>query len=213
MRSGWRSLAAVAVVLLAGCAVTTASAAVSAKPAPTLGVRTGTFFNGVGFGKVEPKEVFNGGDPTGLVTSITWHDWGKAQAVGTGRGFYVAPDQNVAAGKAESVRIAQRVPQPDLRLRENAASRLLLPRPYRGQRKPLPHQHRPVPLRPYLQRHLGDPGCDPRQLRLLPEVDGYPPPVLHVLLLTVPPAQLSSGIGGAHLGRLIRQNGCPAGSA
>lgn len=38
MRSGWRSLAAVAVVLLAGCGVTTASAAVSAKPAPTLGV-------------------------------------------------------------------------------------------------------------------------------------------------------------------------------
>jgi hypothetical protein len=105
MRSGWRSLAAVALVLLAGCGVTSASAAVSAKPAPTLGVRTGTFFNGVGFGKVEPKEVFNGGDPTGLVNSITWHDWGKAQAVGTGRGFYVAPNQIVAAGKLEPVRI------------------------------------------------------------------------------------------------------------
>ena len=105
MRFGWRNLAAVGVILLAGCGATTASAAVNAKAVPTLGVRTGTFFNGVGFGKVAPREVFNGGDPTGLVTSITWHDWGKAQAVGTGRGFYVAPNQAVAAGKAEPVRI------------------------------------------------------------------------------------------------------------
>jgi hypothetical protein len=49
--------------------------------------------------------VFNGGDPTGLVTSITWRNWGNGQAVGTGRGVYVAPNQSVAQGKIEPVRI------------------------------------------------------------------------------------------------------------
>jgi hypothetical protein len=105
MKLGWRNLAAAGVILLAGCSAASASAAVSAKAAPTLGLRTGTFFNGVGFGKVAPKEVYNGGDPTGLVTSITWRDWGKAQAVGTGFGFYVGPNQITAAGKREPVRI------------------------------------------------------------------------------------------------------------
>ncbi len=59
----------------------------------------------IGFGKVAPKEVFNGGDPTGLVTSITWHDWGKAQAVGTGPQLLRRTNQPVAEGKVEPVRI------------------------------------------------------------------------------------------------------------
>src|SRR5580658_6778909 len=102
MRSGWRNLVAIAVVALAGCSAThqpsaALAAATAAHVKPTLGVRTGTFFNGVGFGKVAPREVFNGGDPTGLVTAITWHGWGKKAAVGAGRGIYVAPNEPVAA--------------------------------------------------------------------------------------------------------------------
>jgi len=46
-----------------------------------------------------------GRDPTGLVTSITWHGWGGSQAVGTGRSLYVAPGQIVAHGTIEPVRI------------------------------------------------------------------------------------------------------------
>jgi hypothetical protein len=110
MRSGWRSLAAIVVVALAGCSAVhqpgaALDAATTAHVKPTLGVRTGTFFNGVGFGKVAPREVFNGGDPTGLVTSITWHGWGNKAAVGTGRSIYVAPNKPVAAGTLEPVRI------------------------------------------------------------------------------------------------------------
>jgi hypothetical protein len=100
-----------AAVALAGCSASaghTAAPAASARPdgsEPTLGVRTGTFFDGSGFGQVRPKEVYNGGDPTGLVTSITWHGWGGAQAVGTGRSDYVGPNQSVAGGTVEPVRI------------------------------------------------------------------------------------------------------------
>jgi hypothetical protein len=95
-----------AVVALAGCSATdTVAPASSARAEPTLGALTGTFSRGSGFGQVEPKEVFNGGDPTGLVTSITWHGWGGAQAIGTGRSDYVGPNQSVAAGTIEPVRI------------------------------------------------------------------------------------------------------------
>jgi hypothetical protein len=83
-----------------------AAAANGERPVPTLGLRTGLFAHGSeGFGQVRPKVVFNGGDPTGLVTSITWHDWGQPQAVGTGRAEYVAPNQSVAQGTLEQARI------------------------------------------------------------------------------------------------------------
>lgn len=83
-----------------------AAAATGERPVPTLGLRTGLFgISGVGFGQVRPKGVYNGGDPTGLVTSITWHGWGQPQSVGTGRTVYVAPNQSVAQGAIEPVRI------------------------------------------------------------------------------------------------------------
>ncbi len=109
MRRSWRSLAVVAAVALAGFSASqdhgAANAATAATPEPTLGLLTGTFSHGSGFGQVRPKEVYNGGDPTGLVTSITWRGWGQAQAVGTGRSVWVGPNQSVAQGTIESVRI------------------------------------------------------------------------------------------------------------
>jgi len=112
MRHWWRNLAAACVLALAGsclisfpAAFPAAALASSAHGEPTLGLLTGTFANGSGFGQVEPREVFNGGDPTGLVISITWHNWGRSQAVGTGRSLYVAPGQPVARGTIEPVRI------------------------------------------------------------------------------------------------------------
>jgi hypothetical protein len=40
---------------------------------------------GQGFGTVRPREIFNGGDPSGLVQNITWRHWGSAVAIGWGK--------------------------------------------------------------------------------------------------------------------------------
>jgi hypothetical protein len=96
-----------AVTVLASCfaASPRSAAATVTRAEPTLGLSTGLFAQGSGFGKVRPKEVFNGGDPTGLVSSISWRSWGQGQAVGTGRSVYVAPNRAVAQGTVQPVRI------------------------------------------------------------------------------------------------------------
>ena len=73
--------------------------------APTLGQLAGVFANGIGFGQIRPPEVYNGGDPTGLVNKITWQSWGGATATGTGTSTYVAANQPVAAGTQQSVTV------------------------------------------------------------------------------------------------------------
>jgi hypothetical protein len=40
---------------------------------------------GEGFGTVAPPTIFNGGDPSGLVSHITWHHWGSRTATGSGK--------------------------------------------------------------------------------------------------------------------------------
>lgn len=78
----------------------------TAPPVPTLGHPAGIFAQGsVGFGQVRPEEVFNGGDPTGLVDHITWSSWGGTQATGTGTSDYVGPNQSVAGGTEEPATI------------------------------------------------------------------------------------------------------------
>lgn len=39
---------------------------------------------GEGFGTVAPATIFNGGVPSGLVTEISWQNWGAPAATGTG---------------------------------------------------------------------------------------------------------------------------------
>lgn len=75
-----------------------------AAPAPTLG-EANSYFNGGGFGQVAPPAFSNGGDPTGAVGSITWRNWGSSEAIGTGVSDYVGPNQAVASGTQESVRV------------------------------------------------------------------------------------------------------------
>jgi hypothetical protein len=41
--------------------------------------------NGKGWGTSEPAEIFNGGDPSGLITGVRWSSWGGSMAVGSGR--------------------------------------------------------------------------------------------------------------------------------
>jgi hypothetical protein len=85
---------------------TPAQTASAPPPAPvTLGQLAGLFARGSGFGQVRPARIFNGGDPTGLVTNIAWRSWGRARAVGTGTGEYVGPSQSVATGTDEAVTV------------------------------------------------------------------------------------------------------------
>lgn len=72
---------------------------------PVLGQLAGIFANGSGWGQVKPSLVDNGGDPTGLVSDITWSSWGGSTATGTGVSDYVGPGQYVATGTQESVTI------------------------------------------------------------------------------------------------------------
>jgi hypothetical protein len=51
-----------------------------------------------GFGKVRPREIYYGGDPTGLVCRIRWTSWGGRTARGYGTGWYVSGSEDVAQG-------------------------------------------------------------------------------------------------------------------
>src|SRR5579864_5025064 len=102
-RSALGAAVAVASAGLAAAGCATASHAATSGPAspsppaavPTLGQPAGVFAHGQGFGQVRPAEIFNGGDPTGLVTQVDWRSWGGAQAIATGISDYVGPNQTV----------------------------------------------------------------------------------------------------------------------
>jgi hypothetical protein len=103
-----RNTAAVAIAVAglaaAGCSRVSHAAtepAGSPPAVPTLGQPAGVFAHGQGFGQVRPAEIFNGGDPTGLVTRVVWKSWGGARAVASGISDYVGPNQTVAGGREE----------------------------------------------------------------------------------------------------------------
>jgi hypothetical protein len=52
---------------------------------PRLGSHGAFGADGKGWGTAQPSEIFNGGDPSGLVTDIDWMKWGSPSALGTGR--------------------------------------------------------------------------------------------------------------------------------
>jgi hypothetical protein len=107
------AIRAAVAIAAAGCssvshAATAPSAPAASRPpaaVPTLGRLAGVFAHGQGFGRVRPSEIFNGGDPTGLVTHVTWMSWGGARAVATGVSDYVGPGQTVAGGRQEPVTV------------------------------------------------------------------------------------------------------------
>jgi hypothetical protein len=72
---------------------------------PVLGRLAGLFAQGAGFGQVKPAKIFNGGDPTGLVTQLTWSSWGGAKATGSGMSDYAGPGQSVATGTQQPVTV------------------------------------------------------------------------------------------------------------
>jgi len=86
---------------VAGCAAAPSSPAPSAGPAPTLGLPwPGN--SGRGYGEVRPAIIDNGGDPTGLVTNVTWDSWGDPTATGHGTTTYLPSDTaTVSQGRQE----------------------------------------------------------------------------------------------------------------
>lgn len=77
----------------------------AAGPLPTLGVSAAWGASAVGFGQVKPAEISLGGDPTGMLTGITWQSWGGSTATGSGTGTYVGPNQSVAQGTQETATV------------------------------------------------------------------------------------------------------------
>jgi hypothetical protein len=61
--------------------------------------------NTQGYGSVRPRTLDNGGDPTGIVTNLSWTSWGGAQAVGTGTGYYDPPNVPVAGATPEQAAV------------------------------------------------------------------------------------------------------------
>jgi hypothetical protein len=94
------AIAAASIAAVTGCSATRPTAA-----SPTLGQLSGVFAHGDGFGEVKPARIFNGGDPTGLVTYVVWKSWGGARALATGESDYVGPSQSVATGTEEPVTV------------------------------------------------------------------------------------------------------------
>jgi hypothetical protein len=58
-----------------------------------------------GYGHVRPTGLSNGGDPTGIVTNLSWTSWGGTSATGTGSAEYVAPGQSVAQGSEQQAKV------------------------------------------------------------------------------------------------------------
>jgi hypothetical protein len=56
-----------------------------------LGSRAFAGPHGAGWGTARPSEIFNGGDPSGLVTHIHWASWGGASALGSGKNAIFKP--------------------------------------------------------------------------------------------------------------------------
>jgi hypothetical protein len=102
-------LPAVAVLSLTGVAVSQAGAApAAAAPAvhqPVLGRASGNFSEATGLGKVKPRRIDFGGDPTSFVKRITWHSWGGLRARGTGRAVWVPPGQPTSNGRIQNATI------------------------------------------------------------------------------------------------------------
>lgn len=98
----WPVAGLIATAAIAGCTPGAASSS-GQNAVPVLGRPAGLFAHGTGWGKAKPTEIFNGGDPTGLVTHVRWSSWGGNTASGTGISDWPYP--SVASGKEERVKI------------------------------------------------------------------------------------------------------------
>jgi hypothetical protein len=71
-------------------AVHNTPSASSANCMPILGSQTYSV-DGMGFGTCRPHLISNGGDPSGIASSITWNSWGTTSAIGFGENAIAMP--------------------------------------------------------------------------------------------------------------------------
>lgn len=71
-------------------------AVTTAAPVPLLGLSWAP--SQEGYGTPQPSTIFNGGDPSGLVTKVQWTGWGTARATGTGTGWSTLNAPDTAGG-------------------------------------------------------------------------------------------------------------------
>jgi hypothetical protein len=57
---------------------------------------------GVGWGAYQPREIFNGGDPSGMVNGITWTYWGQPDAYGYGKTYIFKPNGGYYPGSVNA---------------------------------------------------------------------------------------------------------------
>lgn len=72
-------------------AASNAGAKAARSPAIVLGSAVYAGSNGAGWGKPHPPELYNGGDPSGLISHIHWSSWGARTASGRGRNAIFRP--------------------------------------------------------------------------------------------------------------------------
>ncbi len=92
-------MSSLACVIVGLCGLTV-SGALASRQAPRLGRPWGP--SQIGYGKVRPAQIFNGGDPTGEVQNIHWSGWGTRRAIGEGDAEYVWPGTSVAGNRFTS---------------------------------------------------------------------------------------------------------------
>ena len=95
----WLPIAFVTLVIVALFPVTTA---VARQSAPVLGV---TWHALPGFGRVRPRVISFGGDPTSVVAELQWSGWGTGLAVADGKSDWVWPGTCVGCNRPSTVRV------------------------------------------------------------------------------------------------------------
>lgn len=79
-----RQIRILSALILVACALGALAGSAGAAANPVLGAKAFAAPYGKGFGTAEPKEIFNGGDPSGSVRDIKWTGWGNPSAIGYG---------------------------------------------------------------------------------------------------------------------------------
>jgi hypothetical protein len=109
-----------------------------------------------GFGEPAPPRLQYGGDGYSQFTNIRWSNWGKAEATGIGRGWYVPGVESKDEGRYEQVKIEV------FELGSCGFGRA-----YTGLTWSFPAEHQSQTMNPYLETCIGDyihQGCDPLKL-------------------------------------------------
>jgi hypothetical protein len=86
-----RQRTAIAALLVPAACLLLCGAISAAAQAPVLGNRSFAAPYGDGFGEPHPREIYNGGVPSGLIESISWRDWGAPVSFGHGLGHQYRP--------------------------------------------------------------------------------------------------------------------------